>query len=258
MKKKRGFTLVELLGVLVILGVLIAISIPISINVIDASQKKAFSNDVKTIVEAVKLEYETLSLEDSYPCVSEEEYAESTSCNDDSDYRILPKHSFGTNEQGVSAQANGKFGMLRINGDTPAGGSVFLRSTDSIAEMGYFKKYDDESDSTLSVVVRNLVSKDGKWCAKKDYESDNIVVIKSSEDPVNCKVTKMSAKDQNLLAKEIYYNPNSQTVQEKRAAGANIENIDFIKECKKIYNDNNLGYGDSVQCALDVISKSLD
>ena len=204
------------------------------------------------------MEYETLTLEDSYPCVSDEEYPESTSCNDDSDYRILPKYSFGTNEQGVSAQANGKFGILRINGDTPAGGSVFLRSTDSVAEMGYFKKHDSDSDSTLSVVVRNLVSKDGKWCAHKDYESNEIVVIKSSDDPVNCKVTKMSAKDQNLLAKEIYYNPNSAEVKTKRAAGIKIDDIDFIKECKKIYDDENLGYGDSVQCALDVINKSLE
>ena len=256
--KNKGFTLVEMLGVLVVIGVLIAISIPISINVIENSQKKAFSNDVKTIVETVKLEYETLTLEDSYPCISQEEYPESTSCNDDSDYRILPKYSFGTNDQGVPAQANGKFGMLRIKGDTPAGGSVFLRSTDSIAEMGYFKKRDEESDNTLSVVVRNLVSKDGKWCAQKDYNSEDIIVKKSSEDPVNCKVTKMSAKDQNLLAKEIYYNPNSERVRNRRAAGVNIDNIDFVKECKKIYDDENLGYGDSVQCAIDVITKSLE
>ena len=52
MKKinKKGFTLVELLAVIVILGVLLLIAVPSVNNIINNSRKKAFLSQVKLAV----------------------------------------------------------------------------------------------------------------------------------------------------------------------------------------------------------------
>lgn len=254
--KKNGFTLVEILAILAILGLIILLSVPLVVGIIDNSQKSAFENDVKTIVETVKLEYETLSLNEDYPCL--DNIDDSESCKDDSNYRILPKYVFGKDSAtGKTGQAHGKFGFLHISGDIPSGGSVYLRSTDGVAESGYFKKYDTDKDSDLSVVVRSLVSKDGKWCADKEYGSDKITIKKSSDDPIRCVSMGLTTSEQGILAKEIYYNPKSKEIESLISDGS-VDDIDFASECKKLYNDNKLSYSESVQCALDVIGKSLD
>ena len=56
MKKinKKGFTLVELLAVIVILGVLLLIAVPSVNNIITNSRKKAFLSQVKLAVENVQ------------------------------------------------------------------------------------------------------------------------------------------------------------------------------------------------------------
>ncbi len=56
MKKinKKGFTLVELLAVIVILGVLLLIAVPSVNNIITSSRKKAFLSQVKLAVENVQ------------------------------------------------------------------------------------------------------------------------------------------------------------------------------------------------------------
>lgn len=56
MKKinKKGFTLVELLAVIVILGILLLIAVPSVNNIIKNSRKKAFLSQVKLAVENVE------------------------------------------------------------------------------------------------------------------------------------------------------------------------------------------------------------
>jgi type IV pilus assembly protein PilA len=57
-KNKKGFTLVELLAVIVILAIILAIAIPSITGLIDSQRKSAFESNVKMIIKGI--EYEML------------------------------------------------------------------------------------------------------------------------------------------------------------------------------------------------------
>ncbi|HHT38306.1 MAG TPA: prepilin-type N-terminal cleavage/methylation domain-containing protein [Mollicutes bacterium] len=57
-RNKKGFTLVELLAVIVILAIILAIAVPGISNMIDNSKKSAFEADAKMIITG--LEYQNL------------------------------------------------------------------------------------------------------------------------------------------------------------------------------------------------------
>ena len=58
LKTKKGFTLVELLAVIVILAIILAIAVPGISNMMDNSKKSAFEADAKMIITG--LEYQNL------------------------------------------------------------------------------------------------------------------------------------------------------------------------------------------------------
>lgn len=55
LKKEKGFTLVELLAVIVILGIIVAIAIPAVGNIIDKAETDADAAEVKLILDAARL-----------------------------------------------------------------------------------------------------------------------------------------------------------------------------------------------------------
>ncbi len=55
MKNKRGFTLVEILGVITILGVLALIAIPTIDNIITKNKEKLYNSQIKTIEDGLKI-----------------------------------------------------------------------------------------------------------------------------------------------------------------------------------------------------------
>jgi len=54
MRNKKGFTLVELLGVIVILGVLMLVAIPNTVSLIDKNKKGSYIEDARTFISLVK------------------------------------------------------------------------------------------------------------------------------------------------------------------------------------------------------------
>ncbi|MBQ9023994.1 MAG: prepilin-type N-terminal cleavage/methylation domain-containing protein [Bacilli bacterium] len=202
--KSKGYTLVELLTVIAIIGLLMAITIPLVLKIVDSASKSAFENDIKTIVETVQLEYETLST-GNYPCVEG-----SAACLSSSDYKVLPRYNFGIDRKNNALQTTSIFGVLHIKGDLPSGGSVFYKSLNNDLEAGYYKKYDKEEEDKLSVVVSKLISKNGKWCADKEYGSNKIVIKKTSEDSGCIQHLIVDGREIGLKASEIAYD-NSKT-----------------------------------------------
>jgi prepilin-type N-terminal cleavage/methylation domain-containing protein len=63
--RKKGFTLVELLAVIVILGIILAIAVPSILGLIDNTKRSAFGNDAKRVIKAI--EYRMLETSDFNP-----------------------------------------------------------------------------------------------------------------------------------------------------------------------------------------------
>ncbi|MEF2690303.1 MAG: type II secretion system protein, partial [Bacilli bacterium] len=57
MKKKKGFTLVELLAVIVILAVILVIAVPQIMSVIESARKGSIESTAKLIAEGAEREY---------------------------------------------------------------------------------------------------------------------------------------------------------------------------------------------------------
>lgn len=97
-----------------------------------------------------------------YPCPEG-----STACNTSSNYKVLPRYNFGVDKKNTVVQTNSIFGYLQLKGKLPSGGSVYYKSFNNDSEAGYYKKYDNEDDNKLSIVVYKLVSNDGKCALDK-------------------------------------------------------------------------------------------
>lgn len=57
LKQEGGFTLVELLGVIVILGIIVAISIPLIGNVIENAEEKTADSQKELVIDAAQMYY---------------------------------------------------------------------------------------------------------------------------------------------------------------------------------------------------------
>ena len=136
--KKNGFTLVELLGVIVILAIILVFAVPKILSVIDSSRQNIYKSDVNTIVEEINYIYEnTMSLNEP-------------------EYKLYDFDSLTQKQEEA----------LTFKGDKPSSGIIRINETE-----GQFE----------SIVVTNLISSDGKWCANKSANSKDITVSKASD-----------------------------------------------------------------------------
>ena len=128
MKKKRGFTLVELLAVIVILAVILIIAVPRISEVINNSKKASFEATAKTIASQAEKKYmenELLGNTGSFECsdvvkINTSDYASCTI-------------TFDTNGNAtVTLNGSGKFAGLTINNATKNSATATeLTTTDS-------------------------------------------------------------------------------------------------------------------------------
>ena len=116
-KNNKGFTLVELLAVIVIMGILMMVAIPAVTRTIENSRKDTFVDIAKAYVNAVRTSWTT----DSMQCGSSNSYA---SAMDDGDYYILidtadPNRLSVLDKGGKSSWGNRDVkGYVRVNVST--------------------------------------------------------------------------------------------------------------------------------------------
>lgn len=67
MKNKKGFTLVELLAVIVILAVLVLLAVPSVLKMMDGAKENAFEIEAENIINGAKLKYADDLLDSSLP-----------------------------------------------------------------------------------------------------------------------------------------------------------------------------------------------
>ena len=165
MKKKNGFTLVELLAVIVILAIILVIAVPKITDTIKNSKIASFESSAKTIAaQAEKKKMEKEILEDSG----------SINCSDvvklnDTDYGNC-SISFDGNTAKVTLVGNGKFeGLSVINGTKENATAVEVKMPEYGKGTTYIKAlYDND-------VLRaaNGLKKDNTSDANIRYEGSN-------------------------------------------------------------------------------------
>lgn len=135
--KNKGFTLVELLAVIVILGIIMLIATPLIINVISDARKGVFKNSAYGLVKTGENEYMLNQLNGETK-------------------NLIYEFSDGEIVNGQKFDFKGK---------PPKGGSIIIRWDGKVAMAIY----------------------DEKWCAIKNYENNEVDIIKYKADG-SCKL----------------------------------------------------------------------
>ena len=163
---KKGFTLVELLGVLVVLSIILVIAVPQILTVIENSEKQKFDADVRELMEISKLHFE----------------------KDEGEFLSIEFSEQGTGDDAVDF-------TLEFEGEMPKSGTIYFTdefeccdsnnncqlSTNQCSSSEFQQpvmknQYSSIKDlSKIDIIVDNLTSSNGKWCANKAYGKDLVI-----------------------------------------------------------------------------------
>jgi type IV pilus assembly protein PilA len=123
---KKGFTLVELLAVIVILAIILAIAVPSISNMMGSAKKSAFEDNVKLIIKGI--DYKVLEAQASGgtgPAVTDEAGNDKDNLDNyganPADYESFSIEAVGsgvTTKISITGTANGKFGACTVTNAT--------------------------------------------------------------------------------------------------------------------------------------------
>ena len=159
-KKKRGFTLVELLAVIVILAVILVIAVPQIMSVIESARKGSIESTAKLIAEGAEREYtnrKILGKDTNIECSD-------VSSMNSNDYGTCVITFDNTGKATVKVTGKGKFEGYTCNGNSTnmecvKGEIPGLTETDA----QYFS-YSDVDDGTEVVKTADVTIKDKNKC----------------------------------------------------------------------------------------------
>ena len=160
MKKKKGFTLVELLAVIVILAVILVIAVPQIMSVIESARKGSIESTAKLIAEGAEREYtnrKILGKDTNIECSD-------VSSMNSNDYGTCVITFDNTGKATVKVTGKGKFEGYTCNGNSTnmecvKGEIPGLTETDA----QYFS-YSDVDDGTEVVKTADVTIKDKNKC----------------------------------------------------------------------------------------------
>ncbi|HHT38309.1 MAG TPA: prepilin-type N-terminal cleavage/methylation domain-containing protein [Mollicutes bacterium] len=122
LKKKKGFTLVELLAVIVILAIILAIAVPGISGIINNSRRSAFEADVKMIITGIEYQIlqSTIDTDITTPAVGDilaniDDYGA-----DPTNYTAAEITSLDPITVTITSSANSEFGAWTATGATKA------------------------------------------------------------------------------------------------------------------------------------------
>ena len=156
MSKKRGFTLVELLAVIVILAIILIIAVPKVISIINDAKRGTFETTAKMIAstaERKKIENNILGNTDDISC-------ESVAKINDIDYESC-SISFDGNTAKVTLLGAGKFANMNIVDGTKTSVQVISDVTQSPTYSNQLRKL-ATTNNTLGVTSINSCATSGK------------------------------------------------------------------------------------------------
>jgi prepilin-type N-terminal cleavage/methylation domain-containing protein len=114
MKNKKGFTLVELMAIIVILSIIVLITTPIIMNVISDSHKKTFETSVEGIYRAIHADYTQKGYTNSQSYEIDEDTITNTSDNSRTDSSFVFSGKIADGSGTATVTYDSSSGALKI------------------------------------------------------------------------------------------------------------------------------------------------
>ena len=160
MKKKKGFTLVELLAVIVILAVILVIAVPQIMSVIESARKGSIESTAKLIAEGAEREYtnrKILGKDTNIECSD-------VSSMNSNDYGTCVITFDNTGKATVKVTGKGKFEGYTCNGNSTNMECVKGEIPGPTETDAQYFSYSDVDDGTEVVKTADVTIKDKNKC----------------------------------------------------------------------------------------------
>ena len=160
MKKKKGFTLVELLAVIVILAVILVIAVPQIMSVIESARKGSIESTAKLIAEGAEREYTNRNI----LCKDINIKCSDVSSMNSNDYGTCVITFDNAGKATVSITGKGKFEGYTCNGNSTNMECVKGEIPGSTETDAQYFSYSDVDDGTEVVKTADVTIKDKNKC----------------------------------------------------------------------------------------------